>query len=129
MGTTNFSGLAVNGVPVIPGVAGDDVYVGNVWYVHNGTGSDTGKGTADKPFKTLDYAVGRCTATGTAYAKQDVIYLMPGHAETLTAADAVDIDVAGVQVIGLGRGAARATFTYTVAAGEIVIGASNVRVS
>ena len=53
---------------------------------------------------------------------------MPGHAETLSAADAVDIDVAGVRVIGLGRGALMPTFTYDNSAGEFVIGADNVRI-
>ena len=52
--------------------------------------------------------------------------MLPGHTETLTTADQIDLDVAGISVIGLGNGTDRPTFTYTVAAGEIVVGADNV---
>ena len=77
----------------------------------------------DKPCATLDGAVGKCIANA-GYT----ILLAPNHSETLTAADAVDIDVAGVTVIGLGEGSARPLFDYTDAAGEVVIGADNVRI-
>lgn len=125
MGLTNFpNGVSSFGIPVLPPV-GSEVATGSVFFVHSGTGSNGNKGTSkDKPFATVDYAVGKCTAS-----KGDIIYVMPGHAENLAAANAIDIDVAGVSVIGLGRGSMRPTFTYTNAAGEIVIGANNVRVS
>jgi len=87
---------------------------GNVWFVDSGaTGcSDTtGYGRSpDTPFATLDYAIGRCTASN-----GDVIYLMPGHAESLTSATSLTMDVIGVKVIGLGWGATRPTFTITTA--------------
>jgi len=87
---------------------------GDIFFVDSGNSdaSDTagfGK-NPDAPFATLDYAVGKCTASN-----GDVIYLMPGHAETIIAEDGVDIDVAGITVIGLGKGAARPTFTFTTA--------------
>lgn len=125
MGLTNFpNGIASFGIPVLP-PAGKEVATGSVFFVHSGTGSNGNKGTTkDKPFATVDYAVGKCTAD-----KGDIIYVMPGHTENLATADAIDIDVAGVSVIGLGRGALRPTFTYTNAAGEIVIGADDVRIS
>jgi hypothetical protein len=53
----------------------------------------------DAPFKTLDYAVGQCTAS-----KGDMIIVMPGHIETVAAASGLDFDVAGIKVIGLGWG-------------------------
>lgn len=77
----------------------------------------------DSPLATLDYAIGLCTAS-----KGDVIYLMPGHAENLTAADSVDLDVAGVTVIGLGNGNLIPTFSTTAAAGSITIDAANVTI-
>lgn len=84
---------------------------GNVYYVDSGSGNDSGDGTTSSaPFATLDYAVGKCTASN-----GDVIVLMPGHAETITADSGVDIDVAGITVLGLGYGAARPTFTFTTA--------------
>jgi len=93
---------------------------GNEFYVHN-TGGDGYDGTKDEPFATLDYAVGKCTANN-----GDVIYVKPGHAENLGADSAVDIDVAGVRVIGLGWGASRPTFTATAAAGDFKLAAASV---
>lgn len=86
---------------------------GDWWYVDSGAGTDgAGYGaTPDKPVATLDYAVGLCTANN-----GDTIVLMPGHAETIIADSGVDIDVAGITVLGLGKGSDRATFTFTTAA-------------
>ena len=120
------SGVLIQNTPVsIP-------HPGRVYWVSNSTvlvpgqgaaGSDGNDGTYTRPFSTVDYAVGRCTAN-----RGDVIYVMPGYTQTMSGADAVDVDVAGVRVIGLGRGTLMPTFTYSNAAGEFVIGASNVRI-
>jgi len=87
---------------------------GNIFFVDSGATGASDAAThglsPDAPFATLDYAVGNCTASN-----GDVIYLMPGHAETIIADSGVDIDVAGVKVIGLGWGASRPTFTFTTA--------------
>lgn len=64
----------------------------------------------DKPFATLDYAVGQCTASA-----GDTIFCMPNHSETLVADSGVDIDVVGVHVIGLGEGSVRPTFSFGTA--------------
>lgn len=77
----------------------------------------------DMPFATLDYAVGQCTANA-----GDIIYLMPGHNEGGSAVIA-DIDVAGVSVIGIGRGAKRPRFDFDNAAATIDVGANNVLIS
>ena len=91
-------------------------------FVHSGTGTDAGGyGTGpDKPVATLDYAIGKCTAS-----KGDIIYVMPGHAENLATITAVNMDVAGVRVVGLGQGRLRPQFTITAAAGSITVGAAN----
>lgn len=95
---------------------------GKVFFVDSGV--DGGDGTRpDSAVGTLDEAVNLCTAN-----QGDVIYVMPGHAENLAAANAVDVDVAGVTIIGLGRGDDMPHFSYTNAAGEFVIGADNVAV-
>jgi hypothetical protein len=57
-----------------------------------------------------------------------VIYVMPGHAENLTAATSVNCDVAGVEIIGLGNGSLIPTFSTTAAAGSITIGATDVTI-
>lgn len=89
---------------------------GNRFYVHSGTGTDTtGHGiTPDAPFATIDYAIGQCTANN-----DDIIYAMPGHAETVSGAAGIDFDVAGVKVIGIGSGADRPTITMSAAASTI----------
>jgi hypothetical protein len=58
----------------------------------------------------------------------DTVYLMQGHNESLTLADAVDIDVDGVTIVGLGSGALAPTFDFDQVAGEFVVGADNVKI-
>ena len=85
---------------------------GSIFFVNSATGTDgAGYGqNPDAPVATLDYAIGLCTAS-----KGDVIYVMPGHAENLTGATSLTMDVAGVSVIGLGKGSLRPTFSLTTA--------------
>jgi len=64
------------------------------------------------PFATVDYAIGQCTAS-----QGDVIYVLPGHAETTTA---IALDVAGVRIIGLGWGRLRPTITADTTAGSLL---------
>lgn len=96
---------------------------GDVWFVDstNAAATDSvGYGqNPDKPLATLDYAIGLCTAS-----KGDVIYVMPGHAETITSA--VTCDVAGVSIIGLGRGRIKPAFTGSGAIDVFTITAASV---
>ena len=100
---------------------------GDILFVNNtvtAATDATGYGqNPDAPFATLDYAIGQCTASN-----GDVIYVMPGHAENLTAADSIDVDVAGIKIIGLGWGALKPTFSTTAAAGSFKVDAANVLV-
>jgi len=101
---------------------------GDIWFVDSGqtsTGADAaGYGrNPDQPFLTLDYAIGNCTASN-----GDTIYVMPGHAEALGADSAVDVDVAGLTIIGLGRGAARPTFNATAIAGDFKLAAASTHI-
>lgn len=126
MGVTKFpKGISGRGGVEIMGNTRSDIAVGNVFWVDSGhadASDSTDWGTdITQPFATLDYAVGRCTASN-----GDVIYVLPGHAENIAAADGVDFDVAGISVIGVGSGTDRPTFTYTAGAGEISVGADNV---
>lgn len=90
-----------------------DITTGSVFYVHSGTGSNSNDGTSPStPVATLDYAVGKCTAS-----KGDIIVLMPGHAETLTAAGQCVLDVAGITVVFMGHGSSRASITLGTAVG------------
>ena len=97
---------------------------GNVFFVHSGSGTNVANGGAspDAPLATVDYAIGLCTAS-----QGDVIYVLPGHAETFTAADGFDADVAGISIIGLGWGDKRPTFSFTNTAATVAVGATSVK--
>jgi hypothetical protein len=78
----------------------------------------------DKPFATLDYAVGQCTAS-----VGDTIYVLPGHAEVVSAAGGLDLDVAGVTIIGLGNGSLQPTVTLdTATTADVDVDAANITV-
>jgi len=97
---------------------------GKVFYVDSAVGADTYTGkTPATATATLDAAVGLCTAD-----RGDVIYVLQGHNEALSAADGADLDVAGITVIGLGNGSLKPTFDYDGADGELVIGAANITI-
>jgi hypothetical protein len=95
---------------------------GKRFYVHS-TGTDGASygTTPDAPFATIDYAIGKCTAS-----KGDIIYVMEGHTETLAAT--IALDVAGVQIIGLGRGALRPKITGLTGIAMVTMTAANVTI-
>lgn len=107
--TELFSRSQPGGVYTISNIG---AHPGAIFFVHATTGTNgAGYGqNPDSPVASLDYAVGLCTAS-----QGDTIYLLPGHAESLTTATSLTMDVAGVKVIGLGSGALRPTFTITTA--------------
>jgi hypothetical protein len=96
----------------------------DIWFVHSGTGTNAaGYGrNPDKPVATLNYAVGLATAS-----KGDVIYVMPGHAESYGTGAGFTINKAGLRIIGLGWGANRPTFTMTHADAASSITAASVQ--
>lgn len=99
---------------------------GNIFYVdsgHNNASDNTSSGkTVNRPFATIDYAVGRCTANN-----GDIIYVMPGHSETKSATGAlITFDVAGIQVIGLGHGDTRPKLTFDHTGADIDVTANDV---
>lgn len=123
-GFTN--GVTIRGVPLQQAQPGEVFYVNNSSVLAKGGvgGSNGNPGTYTKPFSTLDYAIGRCTA-----GRGDVIMIMPGHAETISSATALNLDVAGVAIIGLGAGTSRPTFTLdTATTTTIPVSAANIAV-
>lgn len=107
-------------------IKGAAVRHGNVFFVSSVTGvNSTGNyGTSyDKPFATIDYAIGQCSAN-----HGDIIYVLPNHSETASAADTFDADVAGISIIGIGEGTDMPMIDYTNAAGEVAIGAAGVTI-
>jgi hypothetical protein len=124
MSASNFpngfpAGVTIRGVPL------QMTHPGNVFWVDSGAGGNGNPGTFARPFATIDYAVGRCTASN-----GDIIFVKPGHTETVSAAGGLDLDVAGIAVIGLGSGSLRPTVNFTTAVGaDMDIDAANITVA
>ena len=93
---SNYAGGFANGL-AIRRMTAFEAFAGNVWWLGSTRGSDGNKGTRDRPFATLDYAIGRCTANN-----GDIIMVMPNHAETITGVAGIALDVAGITVLGMG---------------------------
>jgi len=122
-----FNNVTIRGVPITQS------HPGQVYWVSNATptlpgqigGSDGNPGTFNAPFSTLEYAISRCTAN-----RGDIIFIKPGHAETISSATALSFDIAGVAIVGLGAGTKRPTFTLdTAATTTIAVSADNVSIS
>lgn len=111
------AGVAIRGLPVL------NTHAGSVFWVSSETGSDGNKGTRERPFATIDYAVGRCTAD-----MGDIIIAMPGHNETITAASAIDLDVAGISLVGIGNGSNMPQIVFNHADATVAVGADNVTI-
>ena len=119
------AGLTLRGIPLLQTNPGQVFWVGNGSTLIPGvTGGVNGnKGTFQKPFSTIEAAVSACLAnTG------DIIFVKPGHAETISTAAILTLDKAGVSIIGLGAGSNRPTLTFTAAAANIPITAANMSI-
>ena len=126
MPATNFPhGITSFGMPVfggggltLPLMGGK----GKVFYVDPSYGSDGSTGlSANLAMDSVSAAYAK-----TVDKRGDIIYLMPGHAESVTAAAGLDLDVAGVKHIGLGNGTSRPTVTLgTLTTADVDIDAIN----
>ena len=111
-------GVSVQGMPLL------NTYSGHVFWVDDAAsgGQDTGKGTFKRPFATIDYAIGRCTAS-----RGDIIMVKAGYAQTITAQ--INADVIGVKIIGLGGPGDMPTITPNGAIDAIDVSAANVTIA
>lgn len=119
-------GFSVRGLPLIQTQPGKVFWVSNASTLLTGqkAGSDGNKGTYDAPFATIDYAKSQCTAS-----RGDIVFVKPGHAETITTTAQLALDKAGVAIVGLGAGSLRPTLTFsTNATANIPITAANVSI-
>lgn len=119
-----FDAVTIRGVPLTQAQPGKVFWVSNASTLQTGQkgGSDGNRGTFDAPFGTIDGAIGQCTA-----GRGDVIFVKPGHAETISAANGILADIAGVAIVGLGAGTSRPTITLdTATTATIGVTAANV---
>jgi hypothetical protein len=119
------TGIRVLGMPILG--AGGEIpqTTGKYFFVDSNTGNNGNSGeTISVAMATIDAAVGKCTAN-----KGDVIIVMPGHSENISAATSLVVDVAGVSIVGMGRGRLRPQLHFTNTAGTIEMDAANTRLS
>lgn len=119
MGLTNYpNGISSFGVPVLPGAP---ITTGRYFFVCSLTGSNNYNGSDPlHPLATVQGAMGLCVAS-----RGDVIIVMPGHVETVTATS-IAHNVAGVRVFGLPAiGELIPTFTFGAAAATITVSAAS----
>lgn len=75
---------------------------------------------------TLNAAVALCSA-----GRGDAIYVLPGHYEDLadtSSSGAIDLDVAGIYVIGLGSGSMQPRIDFNHADSDFLVGANNITI-
>jgi len=98
--------------------------VGDVVFVSSATGNVSGDGSSLRPFSTIEAAFNK-----SGLSAGDVIVVLPGHTETISAAAGIVADVAGVTVIGMGNGSNRPTITLdTATTADIDIDAANITI-
>jgi len=95
------------------------------YFVSSVTGNANDDGTTkEKATTTIAKALDFCTAS-----RGDIIWLLPGHAETISAAAGIALDVAGVNIIGIGEGALQPSITFdTIISADLDVDAANVMV-
>lgn len=121
------TGITVRNIPLV------QTHPGKAFWVSNSTtgllagqrgGSDNNRGDFNSPFATLNYAITQCVAN-----RGDIIFIKPGHAESIASATALLFNIAGVAIVGLGLGANRPTFTFTTAnTAKIPVSANNISI-
>ncbi len=123
----------VNGSPPYSSAGLLDQYAfgwptGNIWWVDSVNGTDAvppqGK-TPNFAFATLAYAITQASANN-----GDWIICREGHSETLTGAAQINVNKAGLTIIGEGYGRNRPIFNYTTsAAASFDINSANCRMA
>jgi hypothetical protein len=103
--------------------AGSLFTTGKVFYVHSGTGSNGNPGEDPRnPLATIAQA-----QTNARASKGDVVVVLPGHAETLTAV--LTLSKAGVSYIGIGNGGLKPAITVNAAIDGFDVTGANIVVA
>lgn len=89
----------------------------------------TGVQTGDDSFvknnlvTTVNAGLARCRSGG-----GDYVFVLPDHTENIAAADAWSNLVAGTNIIGIGTGRLRPTFTWTISTSTVLLNVANVSI-
>jgi hypothetical protein len=83
---------------------------------------ETGECIASRVSTTVNAALNQCVS-----GRGDFVYVLPGYTETISSADQWSSlgSKTNVTIVGLGRGMARPTFTYSAAGATILMDQSN----
>jgi len=95
---------------------------GGVFYVDSSASGTTAL-TWATAVNDLEEAMALCTGDA-----GDIILIAPNHAETIGGAKAIDLDIAGITVIGIGTGESRPTFTFDTNTDSIAIGNDDITI-
>lgn len=118
-------GVSIRGIPL------SMVNPGRTFFVNNsgvpGVGASGGAagntGSYQKPYDTIATVL---ASAGCVASRGDLIVLMPGHVETVTAAAGLAMSKAGVTILSLGQGSLRGTINFTTATtATMVVSAAN----
>lgn len=118
------NGLSIRGIPLLQSQPGSVYWLSNSRVVPPGClgGSDNNPGTFQKPFRTLAGVLAQLQQ-----GAGDIVFIKPGHRETIGSATVVALNVANAALIGLGNGSNRPTFVFdTAATANIPVRASGV---
>lgn len=102
-------------------IYGLEKHPAQIFFVDSTTGTDAaGHGKSpDDPFASISYAFSSDVLTANA---GDVVYVLPGHTETIAAAGGITCDIANVRIIGLpGSGSKRPTITFDGATSATIV--------
>ena len=89
---------------------------GNIRHVYSGALGTASGITPTDAFLTLAAA-----QTAAVADNEDIVYVLPGHAEAISGAAGITFSKAGVTYQGIGRGAGRPTITWGTAVGAQVL--------
>lgn len=121
------NGISIRNLPLTLTQGGQVFWVSNNTLLPVGVrpGSDSNPGTFQAPFASVAGALAACVA-----GRGDVIMVKPGHYEVITATNLLNINKAGVAIVGLGGGTNRPEFVFeTSTAATVTISANDVTVS
>ena len=126
----NFDALNVGGVPISGGGASFASLIrapapgGNTYWVGNRSDLPSGDGySAANPCASLGGANGIFARMAARVNRGDVVYVLPGHAENVNAADwaALMTTSSGFSIVGLGIGIERPQLTWTISTATFLL--------
>ncbi len=119
-------GVSIRGIPINVAHPGKVLFVGNSTVPQPGgmTGSDGNPGTYQQPLATLQKAI-----DNSVDARGDIIFVLPGHSETIATASALTVNKAALAIVGLGVGQHRPIFNLSAATSTINVTAQSCSLS